>query len=136
MTNHRTGTRDEWLVARLEPREAEGVAITCPGISASRLNEIAEELDTLSRSADPDRVQQRADYLILQKEIGVSARDCSELYNAAEMLTARCTGAPVSCHCRHCFNIRSMTQSVIGLIKPVRSAIGMKAAGASSPRFG
>ena len=74
---------------KLEPREAESVVLVWPAISAGRMEEIAEELDILSRNAEIERVQQRADEIFLKGELGLTARECVELYNAADLLTRR-----------------------------------------------
>ena len=43
---------------------------------------------------------------------------------------------PASCHARSCAQARSSTQSPIGRISPLRSAIGMKVSGPSRPSSG
>ena len=76
---------------KLEPTEAEGVSLVWPHIRPEKLDEIARELDTLSRMASPDDVQRLADTRILQEEIGLDAGDCSALYEAAASMLERRT---------------------------------------------
>jgi adenine-specific DNA methylase len=74
---------------KLEPSEAEAVALAFPNVSASRLEEIAERLDSLARRGCVEQVQRTADELILQREFGLSRQECSNLFEAAEALSAR-----------------------------------------------
>jgi membrane carboxypeptidase/penicillin-binding protein PbpC len=73
---------------KIEPTEAESVAIALPGPSVN-LDELARELDSLARKGDAPQVNQLADQQVLQARMGLSAKDCKILADAARTLTER-----------------------------------------------
>ena len=73
---------------KIEPTEAESVAIALPGPSVNR-DELARELDSLARKGDAPQVNQLADQQVLQARMGLSAKDCKILADAARTLTER-----------------------------------------------
>jgi adenine-specific DNA-methyltransferase len=74
---------------KLEPTEAESVVIASPEIGNGVLQELAAELDVLVRSGQHKIAQSRADAVILQRGIGMSANDCALLRRATDTLRLR-----------------------------------------------
>jgi adenine-specific DNA methylase len=75
---------------KLEPTEAKRVVLpTCTTNAVSRLEELAGELDGLMREGNEDGVRLRADQVILQGFLGLSAHDCDLLWQAAKVLGGR-----------------------------------------------
>ena len=73
---------------KLEPGEAQRVALACPGMRPRRLEELAAELDRLLRRGDAETARQLADRTIL-REAGLSKLDCQVLADAATVLKQR-----------------------------------------------
>jgi hypothetical protein len=74
---------------KLEPTEAENVAIPLPQNDDLRLVELAEELDALVRGGKGKVAQSQVDTVILQHGLGLSQTDCRLLRTAAEILRDR-----------------------------------------------
>ena len=74
---------------KLEPTEAENVLIASPKVENDVLLALCEDLDTLLRSGEHVAAQARADYVILQKGLGLSQSDCQILGMATDILRNR-----------------------------------------------
>lgn len=74
---------------KLEPGEAAKVILAKPDMSVDQLQELAEELDSVSRKSGLDAVKKRADEVILFGSMGLSRSDCRLLNSAAELLRNR-----------------------------------------------
>lgn len=75
---------------KLEPTEAENVVLPFPGEPVPEfLDEVATELDDISRTCGDAAAIESADIQLLQKAIGLSRSDCNLLRSAAETLRAR-----------------------------------------------
>ena len=74
---------------KLEPTEARRVLVALP--SDGDLAGLTEELDALLRKGEDHTARGRADEVILQRALGLSARECESLREAARTLRAhRC----------------------------------------------
>jgi adenine-specific DNA methylase len=74
---------------KLEPTEAENVLVASPKVENDVLLALCEDLDTLLRSGEHGAAQARADYVILQKGLGLSQSDCQILGMATDILRNR-----------------------------------------------
>lgn len=74
---------------KLEPTEAENVAVAWPRSEPPELAELSEELDTLVRSGDEATAHERAERAILMDGLGLNRSDCLLLRSAAETLRER-----------------------------------------------
>lgn len=74
---------------KLEPTEAEGVAVAVPESADSALVELSAELDARLRNGRFSEAEAIADRLILRSSLGLSERDCSLLRLAADSLRTR-----------------------------------------------
>ncbi|QDT53884.1 Modification methylase Eco57IB [Caulifigura coniformis] len=74
---------------KLEPGEAAKVLLAKPETAADELEELAAELDLVSRKSGTDAARKRADELILCRSLGLSRSDCRLLNSAAELLRDR-----------------------------------------------
>jgi hypothetical protein len=72
---------------KLEPTEAENVLIA--KARSSRVSALAEELDHLARERGEGAARERADQVILQDLLGMSASECELLRSATTTLRAR-----------------------------------------------
>jgi hypothetical protein len=80
---------------KLEPTEAENVIVAMPK-GAHRLDSLATELDCMVRDGHEREAQERADYAILQRGLGLSASDCALLAQSANTLRDRRTGKGIN----------------------------------------
>jgi hypothetical protein len=74
---------------KLEPGEAAKVILARPDLTGDELQQLAEELDFVSRKSGLDAVKKRADEVILCGSMGLSRSDCRLLNSAAELLRNR-----------------------------------------------
>ena len=72
---------------KLEPTEARRVLVALP--SDGDLAGLTEELDALLRKGEVHAARERADEVVLQGALGLSARECESLLEAAHTLRAR-----------------------------------------------
>src|SRR5262249_2391438 len=74
---------------KLEPTEAERLLVPLPPHANGSLPGLAQELDDLIRGGNERAAADRADQVILQNGIGLSATDCRMLREAAGILRER-----------------------------------------------
>ena len=74
---------------KLEPTEAGKVILPKPEMAETELNELAAELDSVSRKSGLDAARKRADEAILCQSMGLTQAECRLLSSAAELLRDR-----------------------------------------------
>ncbi|MBI3979649.1 MAG: N-6 DNA methylase [Chloroflexi bacterium] len=74
---------------KLEPTEAERVAIPLPNVPPSVLDGLARELDSLLRTGKGDRARELADTVILHDSLGLTRGEIQELADGWLMLKRR-----------------------------------------------
>jgi hypothetical protein len=74
---------------KLEPTEAEKLLIPCPTDVSFRLQDIADEVDSLLRRGADANAARLADRAVLEQGIGISSKECATLRQAAAYLQAR-----------------------------------------------
>ena len=74
---------------KLEPTEAEQVALVAPSRRGASWNEVADNLDHLLRKGEKHKAIALADSKILMKSVGLDQHDCNLLAQAAQLLRDR-----------------------------------------------
>ena len=74
---------------KLEPSESERVHIALPNIGPNQLDELAQELDRLTRNGKCGVARELADELILVNGLGLTRSECGLLAEGSDLLRAR-----------------------------------------------
>src|SRR5262249_6349076 len=81
---------------KLEPTEAERVLVARPARTISAAIDLAQEMDSLARKGGHSEVEHFGNVKVLQNGLGLTAKDCGLLSDAAAELRGRRLGRSAS----------------------------------------